>query len=73
MLRVLCPALLSTFVFSHPAKDGARDATLDNIIDVARVFFKKEKGDEVTLDIVQMRQRGFLVRRSVGQLTLRLL
>ena len=34
MLRVLCPALLSTFVFSHPAKDGARDATIDNIIDV---------------------------------------
>ena len=34
MLRVLCPALLSSFVFSHPAKGGARDATLDNIIDV---------------------------------------
>lgn len=52
------------------AVDGQK---FDNIIDVARVFFKKEKGDEVTLDIVQMRQRGFLVRRSVGQLTLRLL
>ena len=34
MLRVLCPALLSSFVFSHPAKGGARDATIDNIIDV---------------------------------------
>ena len=52
------------------AVDGQK---FDNIIDVARVFFKKEKGDEVTLNIVQMRQRGFLVRRSVGQLTLRLL
>ena len=46
---------------------------IDNIIDAARIFHSKNKGDEVTLNIVQMRQRGIFVRRSSAKLTLRLL
>jgi len=44
-----------------------------DIIDAARVFHKKTTGDEVTLDVVQIRQRGLFVRRSAGKLSLRLL
>ena len=46
---------------------------IDDIIDAARIFHSKNKGDEVTLNIVQMRQRGIFVRRSSAKLTLRLL
>ena len=46
---------------------------IDDIIDAARIFHSKKKGDEVTLNIVQMRQRGIFVRRSSAKLTLRLL
>ena len=46
---------------------------IDDIIDAARIFHSKNKGDEVTLNIVQMRQRGIFVRRSTAKLTLRLL
>lgn len=50
--------------------DGRKIA---DIIDAARIFHSKNKGDEVTLNIVQMRQRGIFVRRSTAKLTLRLL
>ena len=46
---------------------------IDDIIDAARIFHSKNKGDEVTLNIVQMSQRGIFVRRSSAKLTLRLL
>ena len=46
---------------------------IDDIIDAARIFHSKKKGDEVTLNIVQMRQRGIFVRRSSAKLSLRLL
>ncbi len=45
----------------------------DDIIDAAKLVHKKKTGDELTFNVVQMRQRGFFVRRSEGQLTLRLL
>jgi serine protease Do len=45
----------------------------DDIIDAAKLVHKKKTGDELTFNVVQMRQRGFFVRRSEGQLTLRVL
>ncbi|MGB0550771.1 MAG: PDZ domain-containing protein, partial [Limisphaerales bacterium] len=42
---------------------------ISDIIDAARIFHSKNKGDEVTLNIVQMRQRGIFVRRSTAKLT----
>ena len=52
------------------AIDGQK---IDDIIDAARIFHGKNKGGEVTLNIVQMSQRGIFVRRSSAKLTLRLL
>ena len=45
----------------------------NSIVDFARFFYSKKTGEEVTLEIVQMRQRGLFVRKSIGKLTLTLL
>ena len=52
------------------AIDGKK---IDNIIDAARLFHGKQTGDEVSLNVVKMRQRGIFVRRSTGTLSLRVL
>ena len=45
----------------------------NNIVDFARLLYAKETGDEINLEIVQLRQRGLFVRRSTGKLSLKLL
>ena len=45
----------------------------NNIVDFARLLYAKETGDELNLEIVQLRQRGLFVRRSTGKLSLKLL
>ena len=45
----------------------------NNIEDFARLLYAKETGDEINLEIVQLRQRGLFVRRSTGKLSLKLL
>jgi len=44
-----------------------------NIVDFARFLYSKKTGEDVALEIVQMRQRGLFVRRSIGTLTIKIL
>ena len=60
----LQPGLIITTV------DGKKH---DDIIDLARFLHNKKTGDQVTLNIIQIRQRGLFVRRSIGKLSLTLL
>ncbi len=43
-----------------------------DIVDLARFFHTKKTGEEIILEIVQMRQRGLFLRRSTGKLAMTL-
>ena len=45
----------------------------NDMIDIARFVNSKKTGEEIVLEIIQLRRRGLFVRRSTGKLTLTLL